>query len=54
MDNQVRDNAQRIMIEDIRLREDNMKKLQARARMASMALALGLDVVEVPCDGNCF
>ena len=41
-------------MEDIRAREDDDTRLQARARIASMALALGLQVVEVPGDGNCF
>ena len=53
-DNQVRDNAQGIMFDDIRTHEDDAKRLQARARTASMALAFGLEVVEVPGSGNCF
>ena len=53
-DPQIRSNAQRIMMEDIRAREDDDIRAQARERIASMALALGLQVVEVPGDGNCF
>ena len=53
-DAQVRSNAQRIMMEGIRAREDDATKLQVRARIADMALSLGLEVVEVPGDGNCF
>ena len=41
-------------MEDIRAREDDATRLQARARIASMALALGLEVVEIPGNGNCF
>ena len=53
-DVQVRSNAHRIMMEDIRAREDDATRLQTRARIASMDLALGLEVVEVAGDGNCF
>ena len=53
-DAQVRSNAHRIMLGDIRAREDDDTRLQAKARIAGMALALGLEVVEVPGDGNCF
>ena len=41
-------------MEDIRVREDDATRLQARARIESMALALGREVVEVPGDGNYF
>ena len=47
-DAQVRSNAHRIMMEDIRAREDDATRLQARTRIAGMALALGLEVMEVP------
>ena len=53
-DTQIRSNAYRVMMEDIRAREDDDGRLQARARISGMALALGLEVVEVPGDGNCF
>ena len=52
-DAQVRSNASRIMMEDIRAREDDAARLQVRASMAGMAQALGLEVM-VPGDGNCF
>ena len=42
------------MLEDVRAREDVAVRLKTRARIAVMALALGLEVVEVPGDGNCF
>ena len=41
-------------MEDIRAHEDDATRLQARARLAGMALALGLEVVGVLYDGNCF
>ena len=41
-------------MEDIRAREDDDVRLQARARIASMSLAPGLEVEEVLGDGNCF
>ena len=41
-------------MEDIRAREDDAIRLQARACIADMASAVGLQVVEVPGDGNCF
>ena len=41
-------------MDDIRPNEDDDIRIQARARVASMTLALGLGVVEVPGDGNCF
>ena len=39
-------------MEDIRAREDDDTRLQARARIATMALALGLEVVEFLGDGK--
>ena len=41
-------------MEDIRAREDDDIRLQARARIADMARTLELQVVEVPGNGNCF
>ena len=41
-------------MEDISAREDDAIRLHARARIASIALVLGLEVVEVPGNGNCF
>ena len=41
-------------MDDIRAREDDDIRLQSRARIETMALALGLEVVEIPGDGNCF
>ena len=49
-DVQVRSNAHRIMMEDTRARENDAIRLQTRARITGMALALGLKVVEVPGD----
>ena len=53
-DTQIRSNVYRVMMKDIRAREDDEVRLQARAWIASMVLALGLVVLEVPGDGNCF
>ena len=50
----LRANAQRIMREDINAREYDEIRLQARARKARTAAIFGLEVVEVPGDGNCF
>ena len=53
-DPQVRNNTHRIMKMDTKTREDDATRLQARARMASFALTLGLMVMEVPGDGIFF
>ena len=50
----LRATAQRIIREDINDRENDETRLQARARIARTAATLGLKVVEVPGDGNCF
>ena len=42
------------MIEDIRAKEDDEVRFQARARTADMARTLGVRMVEVPGNGNCF
>ena len=42
------------MMEDTMVREDDNTRLQSRARIASMAQTLGLEVVVVPGDGNYF
>ena len=47
-DSQVRNNTQRIAMEDIRELDDDATRIQARLRIASVALALGLDFVKVP------
>ena len=52
-DAQERNSAKTIMMEDIRAREDDATRMQARARIASMANA-GSGVVEVPGYGNYF
>ena len=41
-------------MEDISAREDDATRIQAGARIASMALALVLEVIEVPGDANYF
>ena len=41
-------------MEYIRAPEDDDTRKQARARIANIALALGLGMVEIPSDGNCF
>ena len=41
------------MIEAIKLQKDDASRALARARIASMVHALGLEVVEVPEHGNC-
>ena len=53
-DAQGRSTASRIIMEDSRAREDYATRLQASASIVSIALVLGLEVVEVPGDGNCF
>ena len=41
-------------MKDMKSREDGPTGMQAQALIESMALALGLEVVQDPGDGNCF